>query len=94
MQVNDLDLTVRAAGLAGYTLYGNGEPDHLNNVEQARISALSIADTQSLHLCWVSLQKARPMRSYIVALLSTPHFRRTRQRVTPCRWRWMTWTLA
>lgn len=32
--INDLDLTVRAAGLAGYTLYGNGQPDHLNNVEQ------------------------------------------------------------
>jgi len=39
-QVNDLDLTVRAAGLAGYTLYGNGDPDHLNNVEQAGIPCL------------------------------------------------------
>lgn len=32
--VNDLDLTVQATGLAGYTLYGNGQPDHLNNAEQ------------------------------------------------------------
>ena len=32
--VNDLDLTVRATGLAGYVLYGNGQPDHVNNVEQ------------------------------------------------------------
>ena len=35
LQVNDLDLTVRATGLSGYTLHGNGQPDHLNNVEQA-----------------------------------------------------------
>lgn len=32
--VNDLDLTVKATGLAGFTLYGNGKPDHLNTVEQ------------------------------------------------------------
>ena len=32
--VNDLDLVVQASGLAGYTLYGNGQPDHLNNVER------------------------------------------------------------
>ena len=47
MQVNDLDLTVRAAGLAGYTLYGNGQPDHLNNVEQARPPLFS-ADAEAL----------------------------------------------
>lgn len=35
--VNDLDLTVQASGLAGYTLYGNGEPDKLNNVERVRM---------------------------------------------------------
>ena len=34
--MNDLDLTVQASGLAGYTLYGNGEPDKLNNVERVR----------------------------------------------------------
>ena len=38
--VNDLDLTVQATGLAGYTLYGNGQPDHLNNVEQVRLTAV------------------------------------------------------
>jgi hypothetical protein len=32
--VNDLDLTVHASGLAGYTLYGNGLPDRINTVEQ------------------------------------------------------------
>lgn len=35
--VNNLDLTVQASGLAGYTLYGNGEPDSLNNVERVRL---------------------------------------------------------
>lgn len=34
--VNDLDLTVHADSLSGYSLRGNGAPggDHLNNVEQ------------------------------------------------------------
>jgi hypothetical protein len=35
--VNDLDLTVQASGLAGYTLYGNGQPDRLNNVERVSV---------------------------------------------------------
>ena len=34
--VNDLDLTVRADSLSGSALPGNGAPDRLNNVEQAR----------------------------------------------------------
>lgn len=32
--VNDLDLLVHADSLAGRSLYGNGAPDRLNNVEQ------------------------------------------------------------
>ena len=32
--VNDLDLTVHADSLSGYSLVGNGAPDHANNVEQ------------------------------------------------------------
>lgn len=37
--VNDLDLTVHADSLSGYSLRGNGAPsgDHLNNVEQVRV---------------------------------------------------------
>lgn len=38
--VNDLDLTVQAAGLAGYTLYGNGQPDHVNNAEQVSLATV------------------------------------------------------
>lgn len=40
--VNDLDLTVRADSLSRSTLPGNGAPDRLNNVEQARARALLI----------------------------------------------------
>lgn len=32
--VNDLDLTVHADSLSGYSLRGNGAADRLNNVEQ------------------------------------------------------------
>lgn len=32
--VNDLDLTVYANSLNGYSVLGNGVSDHLNNVEQ------------------------------------------------------------
>ena len=32
--VSDLDLTVHADSLSGYSLQGNGAPDRLNNVEQ------------------------------------------------------------
>ena len=34
--VNDLDLRVHADSLSGYSLAGNGAPDHVNNVEQVR----------------------------------------------------------
>lgn len=36
--VNNLDLEVRAAGLAGLLLLGNGRNDTLNNVEEVRAS--------------------------------------------------------
>jgi hypothetical protein len=45
--VNDLDLTVQASGLAGYTLYGNGEPDKLNNVERVHLPPSTCA---AMHL--------------------------------------------
>ena len=32
--VNDLDLTVNADSLNGYSLHGNGAKDYVNNVEQ------------------------------------------------------------
>ena len=39
--VNDLDLTVYANSLNGYSVLGNGVSDHLNNVEQVRRQACS-----------------------------------------------------
>lgn len=39
--VNDLDLTVRAAGLQGMDLLGNGETDRLNNVEQVMLDEVT-----------------------------------------------------
>lgn len=39
--VNDLDLTVYANSLNGYSVLGNGVSDHLNNVEQVRWQACS-----------------------------------------------------
>ena len=38
--VNDLDLTVNANSLGGYSLHGNGAKDYVNNVEQARSCCL------------------------------------------------------
>jgi hypothetical protein len=35
--VNDLDLVVHADSLSGGSLYGNGAPDRINNVEQVRV---------------------------------------------------------
>ena len=32
--VNDLDLTVNADSLNGYSLHGNGAKDYVNNAEQ------------------------------------------------------------
>jgi len=40
--VNNLDLVVQASGLAGYTLYGNGQPDVVNNVERVRHDTLCL----------------------------------------------------
>ena len=74
LQVNDLDLTVRATGLSGYTLHGNGQPDHLNNVEQAR----------SLKRCLVCVHRAlRPsvMAADLFTIAASPGYNKTLKQV-------------
>lgn len=43
---------MQASGLAGYTLYGNGQPDVVNNVERVRHDTLCL---QVLLICTESM---------------------------------------